>query len=49
MNRDQKCIICKGQLKVAWSDEVDTWVYEDAIKTKIKDSDDSTRYSICHA
>lgn len=42
---NEVCLICKGELKVNWSDGLDQWVYEDAIRTSNRDG----RQFICHA
>lgn len=45
MSGSEVCCICKGDLTVSWSDGMDSWVFEDAIRTKNKDN----RISICHS
>lgn len=41
----EACAICKGELKVSWSDKLESWVFEDAIRTR---NTENLR-SICHS
>jgi hypothetical protein len=47
-NHHETCVICRGELKVAWSDQVDSWIYEDAVRTHCNQLGKSICHSECY-
>ena len=43
-----QCLVCSGALKVSWNSDMDSWVFEDAMKVRNESEDEQVCHEACY-